>query len=266
MSEDDRPRHRPPPEAAPEAAALPRDPLRRPAARARLLRLRHVHLVASDLPSLTQLLAAQGRPELGPARRPRPAARRAQPAEPRDRHPQPDPADRQGGGDLDRGQALPHQQRRRHPRHRPRLRPGRRPQRQRPGRLDDRAAVHQERPPGPVAPHDLREAQGGRARLSALAQVVQGKDHHRVPEHDLLRQRRLRHRVGRADLLRPRRQPPRLRHAQPPALRRTAAALGGGAARRDHPIAERVRPRPAPGRGAQRGATSCCARCSSRAI
>ena len=76
----------------------------------------------------------------------------------------------------------------------PRLRPGRPAQRQRAGRLDDRAAADQERPPGPVAPHDLREAQGGGARLPALAQVVEGQDRHRLPQHGLLRQRRLRDR------------------------------------------------------------------------
>ena len=104
------------------------------------------------------------------------------------------PADRQGRGDLDRGQALLDQQRRRPPRHRARVRRRHRAQRRRPGRLDDRGAVHQERAPGAVAPHDLREAPRGRARLSALAQVVEGKDHHRLPQHDLLRQRRLRDR------------------------------------------------------------------------
>ena len=125
------------------------------------------------------------------------------------------------------------------------------PQGQRPGRLDDRAAVHQERPPGPVPPHDLREAQGGGARLPARPQVVEGQDHHGLPEHDLLRQRRLRHRGRRPDLLRPRRQPPRLRHARPSAVRRTAAALGGGAAGGHHPVADRLRPRHPPGRRAR---------------
>ena len=48
--------------------------------------------VASDLPSLTKLLADQGRAELAAARRPRPPDRRAQPAEPRDPHPRADPA------------------------------------------------------------------------------------------------------------------------------------------------------------------------------
>ena len=40
----------------------------------------------------------------------------------------------------------------------------------------------------------FEKLQRGRARLPARAQVVQGQDHHRLPEHDLLRQRRLRDR------------------------------------------------------------------------
>ena len=51
-------------------------------------------------------------------------------------------------------------------------------------------------------PVRLPEAAGGRARLPARAQVVQGQDPHRVPEHRLLRGRRIRHRVGGARLLR----------------------------------------------------------------
>ena len=47
-----------------------------------------------------------------------------------------------------------------------------------------------------------RKLQGGRARLAARAALVEGADPHRVPEHDLLRQRRLRRRAGGADLLR----------------------------------------------------------------
>ncbi len=155
--------------------------------------------------------------------------------------PSADPADRQGGGDLDRGQALSDQQRRRHPRHRARVRPGHPAQRHRAGRLHDRAAVHQERAAGPVAPHDLREAARGGAGLPALAQVVEGKDHHGVPEHDLLRQRRLRDRGGRADLLRPRSQATSA--AAPPTTSYACeqlAAVGGGAARGHHPVPDRV--------------------------
>ncbi len=223
--------------------------------------------VASDLPSLTRFSQLQGRAELDPARRPRPPDRRAQPAEPRDRHRRTDPADRQGGGDLDRGQAL--------------LRPtaastsagiarafvdGHRAQRHRPGRLDDRAAVHQERAAGPVAPHDLREAPRGGARLPALAQVVEGKDHHRLPQHDLLRQRRLRDRGGGADLLRPRSQPSRLRHARPRScasheLKPWEAALLAGIIQ--SPTA--YDPAEHPDRRHANAATSCCARCSNRA-
>ena len=57
---------------------------------------------------------------------------------------------------------------------------------------------------------DLREAPRGGARLPPDAQVDQEEDPHRVPELDLLRQRRLRGRVGRARVLR---QGPRLRRA-----------------------------------------------------
>ena len=48
----------------------------------------------------------------------------------------------------------------------------------------------------------LHEAARGRARLPPHAQVVEGEDPHRVPQLDLLRQRRLRDRVGRAHVLR----------------------------------------------------------------
>ena len=51
--------------------------------------------------------------------------------------------------------------------------------------------------------HGLREGARGGARLPPHAQVVQEEDPHRVPELDLLRQRRLRDRVGRAHVLRP---------------------------------------------------------------
>ncbi len=45
------------------------------------------------------------------------------------------------------------------------------------------------------------EAEGGGARLAAGAAVVEGADPHRLPEHDLLRQRRVRRRHGRARVL-----------------------------------------------------------------
>ena len=80
--------------------------------------------------------------------------------------------------------------------------PGRAQQELGPGRLDDRPAVRQERAPGPAEADHLREAARGRARLPPDAQVEQAEDPHRVPELDLLRQRRLRHGVGRAHVLR----------------------------------------------------------------
>ena len=46
------------------------------------------------------------------------------------------------------------------------------------------------------------QAQGGRARLAARAALVEGSDPDRLPEHDLLRERRLRDRDGLARLLR----------------------------------------------------------------
>ena len=57
-------------------------------------------------------------------------------------------------------------------------------------------------------------------------------DPHRVPQHDLLRQRRLRHRGRGAHLLRRRPRPRGLRHAEPPDVRRAAHARRGRAAGR----------------------------------
>ena len=48
---------------------------------------------------------------------------------------------------------------------------------------------------------DQPQAQGGGARLAARAALVEGADPHRLPEHDLLRERRLRHPAGGADVL-----------------------------------------------------------------
>ena len=85
------------------------------------------------------------------------------------------------------------------------------------------------------------------------------QDPAQLPQHDLLRQRRLRHRVGRAHLLRP----PATRAASAIAARPCAAQLEparGGAARRRGRLAERLRPGRPPGRRAGRGATSCSQR------
>ena len=94
--------------------------------------------------------------------------------------------------------------------------------------------------------HDQPQAEGGGARLAARAGVVEGQDPHRLPEHDLLRERRLRDRAGRAGLLR--------------ARRVEADARRGGAPRR-HP----GRPEPLqPGHRTRRRRTRAGARCSRR--
>ena len=103
-----------------------------------------------------------------------------------------------------RGQALLRAPRRRRARHPARRRGRHHEPRRRAGRLDDHAAVRQERDQ-PGRAHDLAEAPRGGARVAARAHEVEGLDPHRVPEHDLLRERRLRRRAGLPHLLRPQR-------------------------------------------------------------
>ncbi len=89
---------------------------------------------------------------------------------------------------------------------------GRPPAGHRRGRLDDHAAVRQER----VHPQraDARaEGSRGRARLAARAALEQGPDPHRVPEHDLLRARRVRHPAGGARVLQEEREGPDARRS-----------------------------------------------------
>ena len=115
--------------------------------------------------------------------------------------------------------------------------------RDRRGRLDDHAAVRQERLHPERA--DAR-AQGarGRARVAARAALEQGPDSHRVPQHHLLRARRVRHPAGRAHVLqeergraRPRRGgAPRRDPGRPDALR-----PGGQPREREGPPAARPR-------------------------
>ena len=166
---------------------------------------------------------------------------------------------------ADRGPPLLHQQRRRHPRHRPRVRPGRRQPEDRPGRLDDHPAVRQERARGAGRPHGLPEAARGGARLPPHAQVVEGEDPHRVPQRDLLRQRRLRHRVRRPRVLRQRGPgASEVRHARPPELRFAAAPRGGGAAGGDRLQPQRLRPGGPLARRDGAPQPRAAARCSSR--
>ena len=102
------------------------------------------------------------------------------------------------------------------------------------GRLDDHPAVRQERlhpEPADARPQDPR----GRARLAAPARLDQGPDPHRLPEHDLLRERGLRNPAGRAHLL--------------PRGRAVPAASSGRASRRDPGGSGPVRPGHEPGGG-----------------
>ena len=119
------------------------------------------------------------------------------------------------------------------------------------GRLDDHPAVRQERAAGAVQAHGLREAARGRAGLPPHAQVVQGADPHRVPQHGLLRQRRLRDRGRGAHVLRRRPQPPGCGDARQarcaPSSSRPAEARA--ARRRSSPRPSALRPGRAPGRG-----------------
>src|SRR3954451_8146137 len=189
------------------------------------------------------------RAQLGPLRRHGRALARGpdEQPEPRPGHLRPDQREHAQRDRRDRGPALLPERRRRPPRHRARVRPGRRPEEGGPGRLDDHPAVREERPARAEPADALPEAARGGARVPPDAQVVEGEDPHRVPELDLLRQRRLRDRVGGAHLLRPR--PPRLRDARD-AVRERAAPGGGGAAGRRRGEPERLRPGRTPGDGA----------------
>src|SRR5439155_11368852 len=148
----------------------------------------------------------------------------------------PDLAVDEAGNRRDRGQALLRPPRRRPARDPPRAlgRRARRPSGA--GWLDDHAAVRQEHVHEQPA-LDRPQAAGGRACLAARAAVVEGPYPDRLPEHDLLRQRRLRGRAGGADLLPPRRRPGQ-------ADSRRSCAAGG-----DSRGSSRVRPGDEPGCG-----------------
>ena len=124
------------------------------------------------------------------------------------------------------------------------------------GRLDDHPAVRQERARRAGQPDRVPEAARGRARLPPRAPVVEGQDPHRVPERDLLRRGRDGIEAAAQHLLRL--QPPRLRRGRRrPTVRLAAPALGGGDARRDHLLAERVLDPETSPRTRPRAATRC---------
>ena len=132
--------------------------------------------------------------------RPHDPRRPARVAEPRHRRVERHLTVDQAGDRRDRGQALLPAPRHRHPRYGTRA-VERRPRPARAGRLDDHAAVREERADRQRA---LRhpEAEGGRARVAARAEVEEGQDPHGVPQHDLLRERRLRRGARGAHVLR----------------------------------------------------------------
>ena len=130
---------------------------------------------------------------------------------------------------LHRGPPLLHELRRRPARHRPRAVAGRRRPPGGPGRLHDRPAARQEPARRAERPHDLPEAARGRDGVPHDAQVGQGADPAQLPQHDLLRQRRL-------------------RRSSPPRARTSASDFGLGHA----DAAVRQQPRPAPLRLAAR--------------
>ncbi len=103
--------------------------------------------------------------------------------------------------------------------------------RRRPGRVDDHAAVREERVPHAGA-HVQAQGEGAAARGQARDDGLEGPDPQRLPQHHLLRPRRLRHRGRVAAVLREVRQRPRPR--------------SGRGARRDHPLARRLLPREQP--------------------
>ncbi len=187
-----------------------------------------------------------------------------------DRQPEPHPrgrgrdlAEREERGDRDRGPPLLRPQGRGLHGHRPRARPGRPQAARRPGWLHDHPAVREERAGRPGRPVRVPEAPRVRARLPPRAPVAEGEDPHPVPQHRVLRERRLRHRVRGAHLLRRRRRARgagrrrrRRRELHAAGGRRGAGpgrprgrgrgAAGGRPARGHDRLAEHVRPDRAP--------------------
>ena len=113
---------------------------------------------------------------------------------------------RPGRGDRRRGPHLLHQQGHR-PEGHPAGRVQQRARRLHAGRVDDHPAVRQGLLPLPGA-HPQAQGEGGVRLPQAAAAAVQGRDPAGLPQHHLLRSRRLRHPGRRAGLLRQGRQGP----------------------------------------------------------
>ncbi len=190
-------------------------PARHLAARARLDRFRDVDggverparaREPRRVPRGAQLPALLRRPRLpqaGQGRLPdRHAGRQPEPHPARGRR---DLGQHQERGHRHRGPALLRARGRGLRGHRASARTGR-PQAPRgPGRLDDHAAVRQERAGGPGQSLGVPEIARVGAGVSPRAQVAQGEDPHAVPQHRVLRERRLRDRGRGPHLLRRRR-------------------------------------------------------------
>ena len=180
---------------------------------------------ASDVDTVVYAANGRTRSRRAPRRR-----------EPRPRRHRGHRADHAPGDRLGRGSALLRAQRHRRARRRARALAGRPPAGHRRGRLDDHAAVRQERVHPERADTRAQGARGG-ARLAARAALEQGSDPHRVPQHDLLRPRRVRHPAGGARVLQEEREGARRSPSRPsspeflPILRSTTRRSTRGARR-----------------------------------
>ena len=220
-----------------------------------------VRAVASEVPALDPAAQHCGRGHRRLRVQRQDGARRApRRREPRPRRHRGHRADHAAGDRLGRGPALLRAQRHRRARSRARALAGRSPAGHRRGRLDDHAAVREER----VHPQraDARaEGSRGRARVAARAALEQGPDPHRVPQHDLLRARGVRDPASGPRVLQEEREGPHARRLGAPrrdSLRSVALRPGDQPAERDASTAPRppddVRPgedlaEPVPARG-----------------
>ena len=194
----------------PEEAAHPQAQTSRPPCSSRRAGLCVVHLRdavgvrRADPPARSVEAADAGEHLCVRRERPHGARDPARPAGAHPRHLEQDLAVDEARDRRDRGQALLRAPRRRPTRHGARRDRRHHPSRHRAGRLDDHPAVHQEHV-SDEPEVDRPQARRGGARLAARAEMDEGQDPHRLPEHRLLRQRRVRRRAGVAHLFPPQR-------------------------------------------------------------